>query len=651
MADFDPQGYLTFYASAPMAHTAAQIGFAETEQRRLNRYSTAWAFYHGRHWGFEREDGDPLVTLNYVAAIVNKHVSMLVRGGVRWDADLPFRETIAREVGFVWEQNGGRDLLWRIAQSGSVTGDHFLMVTWRRATTAELQIRPGRPGYVVLDLLQPSQVFPEWDPERRGVMTKCKIVKQFYYPKAGAPTTLEVRTQTVTITAERQVQETVEGRLVTRAIAGEIVTETPSEDGKTTIREVSPNLLGEVPVVHWPNVPNSADVFGIGDAGPVVPIQMELNEKATDASDIINYWASPIIVIKGMKVDTLDMTSKTVWSNIPADGDVDVLKKEAPAADVLEYVRFLRTSLHELGNVPEGSLGSNDWKGDTGEILASKMQPLLERRDAKVATWVVGLRRVNYFICRYMNLCLNVPMPTDRCKKTGGLVLQRTRKEVNAYGQPVVVVASSTVVVYDHERRTPKELTTDEVATLREGENDDLVVSEDVTFRDPETGVDRTQKLTMQRVPVGEVVVADPYRIEPVFPDNLPKDQVKRLQAMIQLQKAGAVDREWIMRNSDEIDPDEIADLLERTQRERVFDTLLQGLVSDRLLDVTDAEILEELSEAGGDIKKVIAILGKANAAATLAQQQAEAAAKTNVGGSVTEPEMAEAGKKRRKEK
>lgn len=632
MADYEPQGQYSFNGTVTPAIAADRLGISNVEQRRLNRYVTSWQFYHGRHWSFERETGDPLVTLNYVRAIADKHIAALVRGGVRWDMDLPFRETLMRDVEEAWRQNNGGELLYRMAQCGSVTGDHFTLVTWRPATEVEKVIRPEQTGYVVIEMLQPSQVFPEWDPLRRGVMRRCKILKYFYHPKADKPGELEVRIQEIDITPEF------------------IIVRTPGADGKSIKEDRSPNLLKEVPVIHWPNLPNASENFGIGDVFSIIPVQRELNEKATDASDIINYWASPIVVITGAKVDTVDVGAGKVWSNLPEGSKVDTLKHEAAGTNVLGFLDFLRTAIHELGNVPEGSLGSNDWNGDSGEILASKMQPLLERRDAKVATWTNGLRAVNYLILRYNVLMRVTEMPTDRCRKTGGLVMRKVVKKTNALNETVSVTVSSYVVRYDPETGSPKILKEEDAKALREAKKEELIVTEPVTFRDPKTGEDRTETLTMERVPVGEVVAADPYCCEPRFPDNLPKDQIRLLQVFAQMQKMGIIDREWLMRHCAEIDPDEVSDLLERTEKERMKDLIAQGLITDRVFDQSDAEIIQELSEADGDMKRIIDILGRAREA-FMAEQQGLEAGRTNVGGSVPKSSMIEPGKKRRKEK
>src|SRR5678816_442187 len=58
------------------------LNLEQAELLRIQRYAEHWRFYIGQHWKFTREDGEPLVTLNYTQAIVDKSVSWLVGEGM-----------------------------------------------------------------------------------------------------------------------------------------------------------------------------------------------------------------------------------------------------------------------------------------------------------------------------------------------------------------------------------------------------------------------------------------------------------------------------------------------------------------------------------------------------------------------------------------
>lgn len=629
---FDPQGMFTFQSSVMNGSLLDAIATANGDRARLNRYQTCWRFFHGAQWDFQREDGDPLVTINYVKPIVEKHVSFLVRRGVLLDVDVPYRDTVLKDVKWAWEQNGGNSLLYRLAQMGSVTGDHFVYVTWRPPTALEKQAYPDIPAYPVIDVVNSAQCFPEWDPEKRGAMTKCRIVKLYYYPKADKPGELELRTVTITLTPDK------------------IIVRRPTADGKAEEDVVSPNLYGEVPVVHWQNLPNASDYYGLSDVLPVIPLQKELNEKSTDISDIVNYHAAPITVVFGAKISTIDKTSKTLWSNLPAEAKVELLSlKDAGGVSLAtSYVDQIRTAIHELSNVPEGSLGSADYKGDTGEAMMAKLFPLIERKDMKVATWTPALRSVNRLLIRGFELLFGREYPVGRDAKSGGLIIRVEEKKLNAMGEMVKVVREIYAVEVDPETGAAKEVTADEMAEATKSgtAKEDFVT---LTVKDPD-GTEK--KRTMRKIKGSVPIEADRYRCDPIFPDTLPKDKLAQIQMLSQYAVLGIVDRRWLAEHCPDVDPDEIDAVLRRARQEAAMDKFLEGMLADKDLSSLDAGLFAKLAKAEGDPKRLMAAYADAlKAHETILQQEAKAAGEKNTTGKGTESRQVQPGKKRRGEK
>lgn len=636
MPDYDSQGSFTFHAQlSPELAGDFYSDLTDGDRRRLRRYATGWSFYLGRHWDFEREDGDPLVVLNYIKPICNKKIAALIRRGVQWDMDLPFRGTLLKDVLAAWEANGGGELLWRIAQMGSVTGDHFVLVTYRDATDVEKVTAPNIPGYPVIELFNSSQVFPVWDPQNRDRMLRCTIIKLFYYPKADAPDQLEVRHIKMTITPE------------------EIVEEYPYDDGSGhQLTSRRPNIFGEVSVVHWCNEPNSADRYGPSDVLDLVPPQRELNEKMTDISDIIAYHASPIIVVFGARISQIDKSAKTVWSNLPTDAKVETLEAKSDLTASKDYIDRIRTAMHEIGNVPEGSLGSKDWKGETGEVLASRMQPLTEAKDRKVASWTPGLRRINYFILRTINLMWNRALPYDRDAVSSGLIIPVVETQSNAVNQSINVTTKQIVVEYDEARDRPRVLTADEVKELSEGEN----AVEDAVYRHPQY-----DNVPMRRLEIPNPRPANPLRCDPIFPDTLPKDVLQTMNVLSQIATLNLADREWLMSKVPLIDNDEIPNIMRKLFQQRVEDNLLTTMMQDETLSEGEPEAIQKLVDSAGDPKVVLHVLAKlqeqrkeeleAEEAAAQQAAQGTAAGQTNTVGRGGESRQIQPGKKRRGEK
>lgn len=57
------------------------LNLEQAELIRIQRYNEAWRFYFGKHWAFTREDGEPLVTLNYFRKFIDKHAEFLLGKG------------------------------------------------------------------------------------------------------------------------------------------------------------------------------------------------------------------------------------------------------------------------------------------------------------------------------------------------------------------------------------------------------------------------------------------------------------------------------------------------------------------------------------------------------------------------------------------
>ena len=57
------------------------LNLEQAELLRINRYAELWRFYYGNHWAFTREDGEPLVTINYFRKFIDKHAEFLISKG------------------------------------------------------------------------------------------------------------------------------------------------------------------------------------------------------------------------------------------------------------------------------------------------------------------------------------------------------------------------------------------------------------------------------------------------------------------------------------------------------------------------------------------------------------------------------------------
>lgn len=170
-----------------------------------------------------------------------------------------------------------------------------------------------------------------------------------------------------------------------------------------------PNPLGKIPVVHIANVAVSGSPWGLSDANDIISLNRTYNEISTDIADIVNYHAAPVTVIVGAKASNLEKGAKKVWGGLPKDSQVFNLEGgSAGLAGAMEYLKMIKSSMHELMNVPESALGQVQPISNTsGVALSIQYQPLMNRWAQKTAVYGKGLEQVNELVM--LTLALKEP--------------------------------------------------------------------------------------------------------------------------------------------------------------------------------------------------------------------------------------------------
>jgi hypothetical protein len=269
-----------------------------------------------------------------------------------------------------------------MSQIGSITGDCFVKIAYEEAWTDSI----GRfhPGRVRILPLNSAFCFPEFHPHDRTRLLRFKQKYRFW------GTSLEGTRQVFTYT------EILTDDIIEEYINDELI-------------DSRPNPLGEIPVVHIPNIPVSGSPWGLADAHDIITLNRAYNEIATDVADIINYHAAPVTVIIGAKSSNLEKGAKKVWGGLPKDSQVFNLEGGgAGLAGAMQYMATLKTSMHEMMNIPESALGQAQPVSNTsGVALSIQFQPLMNRWSQKTAQYGVGLEKINEIIM--LNLAVKEP--------------------------------------------------------------------------------------------------------------------------------------------------------------------------------------------------------------------------------------------------
>jgi Phage portal protein, SPP1 Gp6-like len=386
--DFSPPSYRA--ASSDLTVSISPLGLVELADEefevhgpRMNRYSLNWAMYLGHHWGYKRETGEVQISINYYRAFIDYIARFTFGNGVHFRSPKASEAIIPNRLERVWEiDNDKQRVLFEMAQTGGVTGDCFVKVAYEEPW--EDSVGRAHPGRVRILPLNPAFCFPEFHPHDKTRLLRFKQKYRFW------GTSLEGTRQVFTYT------EILTDDVIEEYVNDELI-------------DSRPNPLGQIPVVHIPNIPVSGSPWGLSDGQDIISINRTYNEISTDIADIINYHAAPVTVIVGAKIQNLDKGAKKVWAGLPKDANVFNLEGGgAGLTGAMQYLDLLKRSMHEIMNVPETALGQVQPISNTsGVALSIQFQPLMNRWSQKVAAYGKGLERINELVI--LNLAVKEP--------------------------------------------------------------------------------------------------------------------------------------------------------------------------------------------------------------------------------------------------
>lgn len=389
---------------------------AMEHRRRLAAYRHYWMFYLGKHWTYSRDEGDPVLTINYCRRLLDvlndftfkKSFKCVIPDDPSTSADeQEDREFVRYLLEETWTKNH-RDLwLLEAAQQGGVTGDLFARVSWE----TQDPLSEGEP-YAKVEVIPSHLVFPEpggpigADRKRlkRVIILNpvYETVPESELPRPGVfsphvPFTtggLQLGNKAVVIYGEEWVAAEYDefGKATRPAMVREF--------RNLEITSERENPLGEIPVVHIPNYPLSGEYYGLSDLVDAAELNRELNEKGTDISDILNYHASPVTILEGAKIKNLERGANRVWG-IPTGAKAYNLELSGDLSASVKYLGMIKEALMELIGVPEQAMGKLQNLGNvSGVALAIQYLPLMEKRTVKVQTYGLGLRLINRLILK-----------------------------------------------------------------------------------------------------------------------------------------------------------------------------------------------------------------------------------------------------------
>lgn len=359
------------------------------EVRLLEKRKELWNMYEGYHWENIPTNDKPQITLNYVRRFADKLNYFLFGNGFTISVPSEVENLTLPFLNNVWdaEYNNREKIALMLGQMGGVSGDAYIMPVFEvpgEFPDPYEQYPDGRIRIMVL----PSHIcFPKYNDLDRSVMDsfeiKYPIQKKEQKALGKVIRTVFGRKYTGRMTTYKQVwtndtwQEYIGDELVGEGV----------------------NSLGIIPIVHIPNIPVATSDFGVSDIEDICPINRELNFKASDISEVIDYHGAPVTVIFGARVNNLERGANKVWGGLPSEARVENLELKGDLGAAVNFFGILKRAMHEIGSVPEASLGSERAVSNTsGVALHIENMPLIEKTSSKTITYGDGLRKLNKLI-------------------------------------------------------------------------------------------------------------------------------------------------------------------------------------------------------------------------------------------------------------
>lgn len=375
------------------------------DARKLQRYMMCWDFYDGLHYEQIPQDDKPQTTQNWCRKLVNTYNSAEFSPGFSLMFDQKAEPHVLPFLDSVWQDNNVDSLLYELGQMKNVTGDAYIHVAYEPKYFADGSRNPDfddpydeyENGRIRLYHVPSSICYPRWaDGYDTGKMHSCTII----YPMqisimgaAGANTSWSGNSSYPTPESSTNLR----WKIMKYVYYPDRVEQ---YDGKVKLKEW-PNPYGVIPIVHFKNLPLAGRHYGLSDLEDIIPLNVELNLKNSDVSEILDYHAAPVTCIFGARVGQLEKGANKVWGGLPKDGDVKNLELHGDMKASSEYRNDIKETIHEIGNIPKIISGRVPMRSNmSGTALQIMFMPLLNLVKDKHTQTEKALRKVNKLILK-----------------------------------------------------------------------------------------------------------------------------------------------------------------------------------------------------------------------------------------------------------
>jgi hypothetical protein len=341
------------------------------EEDRISAYELFFQFYKGNHW---RKYNLTMASFNYCAAFIDKTSQFLIgKNGFTLNVKSYYTESVSDEIEqlaenlltYHWNKNNRLNLSYQMLQMGGVTGDLFMIPTWNPAEK-----------YCKWTVCDSRHVLVEFVNGDHNNMKAFKVRQ----PLKDNPNKYAVKVHEYTKTSIRiYYQKSVKY----------------DDTDKYEIQEYA-NPVDFIPVVHVQNKPISSEYFGQSDLSDILKLNKTYNELQQTLKSIIDYHGSPTTIVKGATINNAIKKVGNIWSGFPAESDISNLGLDVDLSAITNYSKELKTSMHELSDIPENFLGKLQAISNTSAAaLMLTYQPVVQRANQKWQQYGQGITDMN----------------------------------------------------------------------------------------------------------------------------------------------------------------------------------------------------------------------------------------------------------------
>lgn len=348
------------------------------ETERLSSYVKNWNFYLGYHYeDIPLDDETPYITENWCKRFVDKYVSTEFCNGFTFKFDKSVENNILPFLNSVWVDNNGSELMLNVGQCKSITGDAYVQVHFERAGEFDDPFNAYPKGRIRLFPIPSSLVFPKYKDGYNNSWDALESISIIYNIEGDRPTPTGDKNITVKY-------EYFKDRVVY------------SESGKVDIEY--PNPYGVIPIVHFRNLPLSGSNFGLSDLVDVIPLNVELNLKSSNISEILAYHAAPTTIVQGARINQLERGANNVWGGLPKDAKVYNLELSGDLGASNKYIDEVKTSMFEIACMPKLALGGEmppaNFSGTAYQIAFMPLLDLIKTKQIMSASSIGQINRL-----------------------------------------------------------------------------------------------------------------------------------------------------------------------------------------------------------------------------------------------------------------